>query len=111
MTARLRNPAAAQDPRKTWYGTQLWKNRRADQLRSEPLCVLCKEQGRITGATIADHFPPHGGDFNAFAMGPLRSLCAVCHDALQGFVHRGYSREIGLDGYPVDERHPFYRGC
>jgi 5-methylcytosine-specific restriction enzyme A len=85
MTAKLSNPAAAKEPRRVWYGTQLWKNRRAHQLRIEPLCVICKAEGRITGATIADHFPAHRGDYNAFVLGPLRSLCAACHDNLQGF--------------------------
>jgi hypothetical protein len=50
MTARLANPAAAKDPRKTWYSLQLWKNRRAHQLLVEPLCVLCEAEGRVTGA-------------------------------------------------------------
>ena len=54
MTARLSNPAAAKDPRRTWYGLALWKTRRAHQLRIEPLCAICKAEGRITGATIAD---------------------------------------------------------
>ena len=38
--------------------------RRAHQLRIEPLCAICKAEGRITGATIADHSLPHGGDYN-----------------------------------------------
>jgi 5-methylcytosine-specific restriction protein A len=109
MTARLSNPAAAKDPRRTWYGLALWKNRRAHQLRAEPLCCLCKERGKIEPATVADHFPPCGSDFNAFVMGPLRSLCAAHHDALSGFVHKPYSSEIGLDGFPVDSNHPFNR--
>ncbi|MFZ0599812.1 MAG: HNH endonuclease [Roseiarcus sp.] len=108
MTAKLSNPSAR--PWRGWYSFQQWKNRRAHQLRVEPLCRLCMEQGRITPATVADHHPPHDGDWNKFVLGELRSLCAPCHDALQGFVHRGYSREIGLDGYPIDERHPFFRG-
>jgi 5-methylcytosine-specific restriction enzyme A len=107
MTAKLANPAAAKNPRKTWYSLQQWKNRRRHQLRVEPLCVLCKAEGRITGATVADHHPPHGGDYNAFVLGPLRSLCAPCHDALNGIVHKGYSCEIGVDGYPIDPAHPF----
>ena len=109
MTARLANPAAAKDPRRTWYGTQIWKTKRAHQLRIEPLCRLCKAQGKVEPATIADHDPPHEGDYNKFILGPLRSLCAACHDALQGFTHRGYSRDIGVDGYPVDPKHPFNR--
>jgi 5-methylcytosine-specific restriction enzyme A len=109
VTARLNNPAAAKDPRKTWYGTQLWKNRRRHQLEVEPLCCLCEGEGRVTGATVADHFPPCGNDYDAFVLGPLRSLCAACHDALQGFAHRGYRCDIGEDGYPIDPAHPFYR--
>ena len=109
MTAKLSNPAAAKDYRRVWYGTSIWKTKRAHQLRAEPLCAICKEQGKITPATIADHNPPHGGDYTQFITGPLRSLCAACHDALSGFIHKGYSREIGLDGYPIDSRHPFYK--
>jgi 5-methylcytosine-specific restriction protein A len=109
MTAHLSNPAASPNPRRQWYGTQLWKTRRAHQLQVEPLCCLCKEKGKIEPATVADHFPPCGADYNAFVMGPLRSLCAACHDALSGFVHKGYSSEIGLDGFPVDSNHPFNR--
>jgi hypothetical protein len=64
MTARLANPAAAKDPRKTWYSLQQWKNRRTHQLRIEPLCRLCMEQNRLTPATVADHIEPHLGDYN-----------------------------------------------
>ena len=109
MTARLSNPAAVKEPRRVWYGTQLWKNRRAHQLRVEPLCRLCMEQGRITPATVADHIEPHLGDYNKFVLNELRSLCAPCHDALQGFVHKGYQPEIGVDGYPIDSNHPFLK--
>jgi 5-methylcytosine-specific restriction enzyme A len=110
MTAKLSNPAAAKEPRRTWYGLALWKERRRHQLQTEPLCCLCREAGRITPATIADHFPAHAGQWNAFVMGPLRSLCAPCHDALQGFPHKGFSTAIGVDGLPLDPRHPWYRG-
>ena len=107
MTAKLSNPAAAKDPRRTWYSfCSSGRNRRAHQLQIEPLCALCKAEGRVTAATVADHFPAHNDDYNAFVCGPLRSLCAACHDALQGFVHRGYSLDIGVDGYPMDPAHP-----
>ncbi len=89
MTAKLANPAAAKDPwRSLVRHRSIWKNRRAHQLRTEPLCALCMAEGRFTGATVADHFPPHEGDYNAFVLGKLRSLCAACHDALQGFKHK-----------------------
>ena len=107
MTARLSNPAASANPRRQWYGTQIWKNIRRAQLRREPLCAICKAEGRITPATVADHHPGHDGNYTAFIRGPLRSLCASCHDALQGFVHKPYSDVIGDDGMPTDPAHPF----
>ena len=48
----------------------------------EPLCRLCLEAGRVTLATVADHVVPHRGDFTAFRLGQLRSLCADCHNRL-----------------------------
>src|SRR5260370_7768422 len=50
----------------------------------EPLCRLCLEAGRVTPATVADHVTPHRGDFTAFRLGELRSLCADCHNSLDG---------------------------
>jgi hypothetical protein len=29
---------------------------------------------------------------------------------LQGIIHKPYRRDIGVDGYPLDPAHPFYRG-
>jgi 5-methylcytosine-specific restriction protein A len=107
MTARLLDPASAESWRRTWYGLSSWKERRRHQLQIEPLCRLCKELGKVEPATIADHFPPHGGKWNAFRTGPLRSLCKPCHDALQGIKHRGYRSDVGDDGLPTDPRHPF----
>ena len=48
----------------------------------EPLCQLCLEAGRVTPAAVADHIEPHRGDFAAFRLGQLRSLCADCHNTL-----------------------------
>jgi 5-methylcytosine-specific restriction enzyme A len=103
-----RNLAPAQTlPWRDWYSLQRWRTRAKHQLRLEPLCALCAEQSRVTPATIADHFPPHKGDYNAFRLGPLRSLCASCHSRSLG--DRGYSNTIDADGFPIDLRHPFNR--
>jgi 5-methylcytosine-specific restriction enzyme A len=105
-----RNAAPAQTlPPRSWYSLQRWRVRAKHQLRVDPLCCLCRAKGDITLATVADHFPAHKGDFNAFMLGPIRSLCKKCHDGLQpAFKHKGYSSAIGLDGYPLDPRHPFF---
>jgi 5-methylcytosine-specific restriction enzyme A len=109
MPKRALAPAQTM-PVRAWYSMQRWRRRAKHQLRTEPLCCLCKAKGEITPATVADHSPPHKGDFNAFMLGPIRSLCAPCHDGLQpAFKHKGFRRDIGEDGYPLDPRHPTYR--
>ena len=110
MPARNLSPAQTLPPR-SWYSLQRWRTRAKHQLRAEPLCELCKAKGLVVPATIADHFPAHGGDYDAFLRGPIRSLCKPHHDGLQpSFKHRGYRPDIGVDGYPLDPAHPFYTG-
>ena len=71
--------------------------------RVEPLCRLCLEAGRVTPATVADHVEPHRGNFTAFRLGQLRSLCADCHNRLDGTNSpRAPVRE---DGTPSDPNH------
>ena len=107
MPARNLAPAQTLAPR-AWYSLQRWRTRAKYQLRAEPLCELCKAKGLVVPATIADHSPPHKGDYNLFLRGPIRSLCKSCHDGLQpSFKHKGYSSAIGVDGYPLDPAHPF----
>jgi 5-methylcytosine-specific restriction endonuclease McrA len=83
--------------------------RRAHQLRVEPLCRLCLESGHVTLATVADHVENHNGDYNAFRLGPLRSLCADCHNAL-GRTNRPRRSPVRADGTPSDPRHPWNAG-
>ena len=47
---------------------------------------------------------------NKFWLGPFQSLCKPCHDSTKQFVElRGYRPDIGLNGLPLDPRHPCYR--
>jgi 5-methylcytosine-specific restriction protein A len=93
-----------------WYNLQRWKRRSAQQLREHPLCVFCLQRGLVQLATVADHVTPHKGDWMAFLLGPLQSLCASCHSSAKRTQEvRGYSTEVGLDGYPTDPKHPAYK--
>jgi 5-methylcytosine-specific restriction protein A len=93
-----------------WYGTPRWKRIARRQMRAEPLCRMCKEEGRISPATVADHIVPHRGDPFLFWSGALQSLCAKHHSAgKQRSEARGYDTRIGSDGWPTDPRHPVYR--
>jgi len=95
---------------RTWYKTARWRAIRAHQLAAEPLCRYCMRRGVITPATVCDHVQPHRGNAVLFHDGPFQSLCAPCHDRSKRLEEeRGFSTEIGLDGYPVDPRHPASR--
>jgi 5-methylcytosine-specific restriction enzyme A len=95
-----------------WYGSQRWRNRAKAQLRAAPLCAYCQQRGLVVPAAHADHIVPHKGDAMLFEAGALQSLCVECHNRFkQGDERRGYSRQIGLDGEPVDKAHPIYRAA
>ena len=88
----------------------LWHRRARRQLQREPLCAMCLADGRVVAARIADHVEPHRGDPIKFWNGKLQSLCAHCHESRKKrFEHRGYDNTIGVDGGPLDPRHPVYR--
>jgi 5-methylcytosine-specific restriction endonuclease McrA len=91
-----------------WYGTASWQRRRRHQLMVEPLCRLCLEAGRVTPATVCDHVVPHRGDFTAFRLGELRSLCAECHNRLD--ANNAPRPPVREDGTPSDPRHPWNAG-
>lgn len=100
----------ADKPSRTWYKSKAWKARRKDQLKAHPMCQACDDEGVTRMATIVDHYPRHGEDYTQFFQGPVRSLCKPHHDSqAQSEEARGYSPQVGLDGWPVDTQHPFNR--
>jgi hypothetical protein len=50
------------------------------------------------------------GDWNAFRLGPLQSLCFDCHKRKWADDSHGYHCDIGDDGMPIDASHPFNQG-
>lgn len=93
------------------YGRE-WRRQRKVFLLLHPLCTFCEESGRVRAATVVDHIKPHKGDVVLFwDTDNWQSLCKQCHDAAkQAEEKRGYSTAIGLDGYPIDPKHPANRG-
>lgn len=71
----------ALDPARALYRSQAWRSIRANQLRMEPLCRTCFDQGDYREATVCDHVTPHRGDVQKFWAGPFQSLCASCHSS------------------------------
>ena len=72
------------------YNTRQWQRMRKRQLEKEPLCRMCKDMGRTTVATVADHkIPWRTGKseeerYELFhAEDNLQSLCATCHSGFK----------------------------
>jgi 5-methylcytosine-specific restriction protein A len=92
------------------YKTARWAAVRLAQLSRKPLCEWCDKRGIIRAATVCHHAEPHKGNSVKFHAGPFVSLCAPCHDTeASGIEARGYSNEIGKDGWAIDPRHPANR--
>lgn len=97
-----------------WYKSAAWKIRRRDQLAMHPTCCLCDKEGviRFRERMVVDHHPAHGGDYMAFFTGPVRTLCKHHHDGqAQADEVRGFSTEVGEDGWPVDPMSPALTGA
>lgn len=65
----------------------------------------------MTAATVCHHVDASSKhSWDSFFAGPFMSSCKPCHDQLgQIEDKRGYSPQVGSDGYPTDSRHPFNR--
>ena len=87
-----------------------WQKARATFLKRNPLCVFCKEQGKITTATVVDHITPHKGDSSLFwDRDNWQPLCKLHHDsAKKKEEERGSVVGCTVDGLPLDGSHHWY---
>ncbi len=109
MGMRTQRSAEAEEWNR-WYWLGRWKRIRKAQLTSEPFCRMCLHQGRKIAATVCDHIERHNGNPEKFWNGPFQSLCHTHHVATkQADEHRGFSSASGLDGWPIDPKHPANR--
>lgn len=88
---------------KRLYGRR-WGKARAAHLATNPLCVMCQDEGHIRAADVVDHIEPHRGDPAKF-WNPLnwQSLCKHHHDSTKQAMEKTgrQVRRVGLDGYPI----------
>jgi 5-methylcytosine-specific restriction protein A len=72
-----------------------WRKARIAFLRRNPLCVQCKQEGRLTPATVVDHVIPHKGNRELFwAEDNWQALCASCHSAKTAREDGGFNNQI-----------------
>lgn len=86
-----------------------WLKARKVFLGDHPLCEMCKEEGRVRGATIVDHKKPHKGDPVLFwDQDNWQALCKPHHDgAKQSEDRTGYKKGADKDGIPLAANHWF----
>jgi len=79
---------------KRGYGSR-WKKVRARQLRIEPLCRLCSNEGIIKVANVVDHIIPHKGNSDLmWSSSNHQSLCTPCHNSKTAREDGGFGNEI-----------------
>src|SRR5262249_38280064 len=92
------------------YSKPRWAGIKRHQLLVHPVRSVWLARRIGERATICDYVEPHHGDVNKFWLGPFMSLCKRCHDSTKRLVEmRGFRPDVGLDGWPLDPRHPAYR--
>ena len=106
MTLKSTRPSA----RARGYDSK-WEKARAAYLAEHPLCVMCEARGRVEPATVVDHIIAHQGDLKLFwDRKNWQGLCDHDHNSRkQQLERRGYSTEVGADGWPTDPAHPANR--
>lgn len=108
MTGPAKQPSWRTDRRKTaerGYGARWQRERKAFLSKPENvLCVMCKEDGRITEATVVDHKVPHRGDQALmWDRTNWQPLCKWHHDSHKQAEEKGHKRtRVGEDGWPVE---------
>ena len=108
MTPDARSPQAI-----AWrrlYKTAAWRRLRFQRLVTEPLCRMCREEGRVTASAIVDHVRAHKGSPELFFdFANTQSLCKPHHDAAaQSRDRTGIVRGNDADGVPRDKSHPWW---
>lgn len=94
------------------YNDRRWRKLREQHLAENPLCVRCKQQGRVRAGVVVDHIIPHKKNQELFwDRSNLQTLCNEHHSSVKQSEESRllpYSSEVGKDGTPLDKNHPFY---
>jgi len=64
-----------------FYNTTAWKKLRTRYAKQNPLCVRCKEQGRVTPVQIVDHIIEIKDGGASLDESNLQSMCRACHNS------------------------------
>lgn len=93
------------------YNCAQWRKLSKSFLAENPYCVYCEKEGKATPSQVTDHIKPHNEDLDLFwDYNNLQPLCKKCHDTDKAREESiGFTHKIGIDGWPVDPKHPANR--
>jgi 5-methylcytosine-specific restriction protein A len=100
-------------PKDSFYNSKAWKWLRRVKLTTDPLCEVCKVQGRLVRAMDVDHeVGIHEDPSLRLNMENLVSMCHPCHSRKTLFVERMGTDRVPIkgctaDGLPLDPEHPW----
>lgn len=98
--ARPREPRPS--ARERGYDSR-WDKARKTYLAHNPLCVMCKREGRVTPANVVDHIVPHKGSQELFWNADnWQSLCTHHHSSAKQREERGRFQAVDADGWPLE---------
>lgn len=102
LTTKQRYDAkrAGTQPWRSWYKTAEWKRIRAEVLKRQPICNICKK----ANADTVDHVRKHGGDRVKFFAGPFQALCAHCHNTIKQSWERVGKPVVAADGWKTIQK-------
>jgi 5-methylcytosine-specific restriction protein A len=99
------------------YNSERWQHLRRKQLKAEPLCRACWDQGRASPGKEVDHIRPISQGGAVWSLENLQSLCSAHHSLkTAAYDRQGKSwtrwelRGCFADGSPRDPEHPDYTG-
>jgi 5-methylcytosine-specific restriction protein A len=97
---QIEHDAKRGSARERGYNTR-WEKARKTYLMRNPLCVMCKREGKVVPATVVDHIVRHQGDQGLFwNTDNWQSLCAHCHNSTKQRQERGRFQAVGADRWP-----------
>jgi hypothetical protein len=96
------------------YHTRRWEKRSRRNLQLfKHICQECLKNGKTEPAILSHHLHEYQASFSEleFWYGPLTALCRNCHCEIHGFntKTRDFEIDIGVDGFPIDPAHPFWK--
>ncbi len=108
------------DSKQQFYGTAQWQQIRRNVLAVQPLCLMCKREGKTTASTVVDHVIGFMDKYDPLAIDTenMIGLCKPHHSIVtQAYDMTGrliglsveeaksikYATQlIGDDGYPIE---------